>query len=99
MVWGVAVMERHSWTDAIGNPWTPSSGSDRCVRCGKTPDTHRPDCGTPLGTRLVRSGSGLRWTLHRCSKPAVESDKDGRLRCVQHARMSRGMPGKWVGPA
>jgi len=63
------------------------------------------ECGTPLGYRLVPNGKsaaeGSIWRRepYSCGKPGKVRGEDGRFRCVQHDRMSRGLPGKWVGAA
>ena len=94
----MAVREQHSWVDAVGSPWSLAAKSDRCSRCGRTPDEHRADCATPLGNRLVRGLDGLEWVPYSCSKPAIVQGTDGRYRCIQHDRISRGLSGKWTNP-
>lgn len=70
------------------------------MRRHATPRHGVPECGKPLGTRLAPNGAGgWAWVPYSCGKPATATGPDGVLRCVQHDRMARGLPGKWTGKA
>jgi hypothetical protein len=41
--------EPHEWISVSGRPWSPRVRSDRCARCGRTPDAHPSRLVVELG--------------------------------------------------
>ena len=57
-------MKDHLWCDSLGYGWHPSAESDRCAKCGSTPDDHPQSKPAILLTDDEESVERLAAALH-----------------------------------